>query len=1534
MSHQKICPYPGLRPFTEKESIFFKGRDVHIGQVIAQLEEKKFVMLTGASGDGKSSLVYAGVIPEARAGFFKAKFNNWIIADFRPERTPLKNMGFALRSQLELDPDEVSKELNYGFSALVNLYKSTPYHLDYNSDVWKKADEDTKKTLKSKAANLFILVDQFEEFFTNPENYSHGKPSKQSQTVVNIILETAKIALEQDLPIYIICTMRSDYIGQCAAFRGLPEYIGFSQFFVPRLSRKEIYQVIEEPALLSGNTISQRLVEVLINEMSEGFDQLPVLQHTLNRVWNTADQGKVEMDLIHLAKLAGIPSDYLPEKDQLQFKEWKKTLPEFKKKYLKEPSLSKVLAAHANELYETDHKTGMVSQEDAKLIIKTAFQCLTKMDEDRAVRNRMTLQEITDILNQPHINTKTVGGVLNIFREQGNTFINPFVTDTPESKDLQTATVLDITHESLIRNWDLLRTWAEEDYRNWQNFQDFNKQLQRWVDSGKSGGYLLPIGPLTFFESWYKTCKPNKHWFARYDEREMPVEEKLKDAEETLNNAKEFIKRSARKLFVSRTVMKYGANRIAAAFAILALLITCTYYYYDYYIKWNDYVIEDIIQKGTTLLTSNKIKTKNKAHFLVNCERLNPGSFKEILNGLADSLAFDIAVRTFRSVENYKDPDRQEINAMAKPLFNYLDRLLNQMLNRNLRAGIIRNEGGRKIYTIDDKGIIRDRWRQYGKVEQSGIIIDESGVQIGTFERNGNITTKSGKKLGTFESKGISENNLRNINRFLTACYFMKTHEPGYSIEKSIDRNLGVLFNSIKRKLNWEKDSITYNQAVKYYDQAVERHYNELKRWEANLIKTRPIRPDRPVKHKNWEEDSVTYDQALKHYDQAVEHYYNEHKRWEANLRKTKPIRSNIPVKPKKSDFKGDLIIRNVASFNQSIEILLAYSDKRGKNKVAELVKMVSPFEGDKNKQRFDKIYPKDKRWKSSWNDYLTHNGGYQILAYLYAIEGDIDKIGMCLDSITTYNKDYKKYRNENFYMIFNYLTKFDYFPSVFTEALIKKYQDYSGLTRLKIIEKICKRNFSSKMSSGYIKGGSKNTYFSNFIHYLISAEQKNSGWDYYGNAIQKKMADFAGLSASMTKSFRDEWNFNFAMYYKKRGISTVKGVSKSQIESDQFLSNKVSDKYFKRAFEHYSKISDDFLNQDFVIGWTEDPRSKRVKHSELFLYPAIIDEENTYNPYRVRSSQENPFPFFDFVLKNKEYYDFYKTKEDFETLERFLYEYYKTNKIDSWSKRDNINYDYFSNVWRKAIRSHMKEVINTDFFDLLTMIKHYDRKGEPGYYKNYKNFLAADFQNQEDPKGEVHKELLKSLAVHLAENNRLKESREVLNAFTEDHYRRNTTIDVVYALQEKGPVENSFIYLDTLFSEIDRENKFGVKLIRVLGMIGSQPLYDLSLKLIKDVNESYKSRAMINFIRGVAYNGFYYKAFKYIPDYISSNKELELYNEILHAEVISQMKEQSPKKTGWEKYDRNTYGDDQWPFLDYESELSGVTVVYSMSDD
>ncbi len=610
----QICPYTGLRSFTEEESLYFKGREEHIEQATEQLQRNKFLMLTGASGDGKSSLVYAGIVPNARAGFLKSKYTQWSVADFRPERSPFKNLCRALAKQLDIaNAGIVESELQHGFSALVDLYKNSKCFIDVDSIAWQQANDSERAALKRKASNLIIIVDQFEEFFTNPENYHHGIPSRDSNLVLNVLLETARIALEEDLPIYIVFTMRSDYIGQCAAFRSLPEYIGFSQFFVPRLNRSQLQQVIEEPASLSGNTISRRLTERLIHDITEGVDQLPILQHALNQIWHAATNGKEEMDLIHYAMVGGMPVHELPDEHVDRFNTWfESLLPEIKACY-HEPDLQNVLDTHTNKLYEQaavyySKKTGkVISDSNAKAIIKAAFICLTKIDQSRAVRNRMTLKEITNILGRPEFGTHEVGAVLNIFREPGNTFIRPFITEETETQILKDDDILDITHESLIRNWEYLEEWATEEFNNYTISLDFEQQLNRWVDSGNSNGFLLSIGPLTYFENWFTKAKPNAYWVARYLPEELDQEKKFVKAKQVLDNAQEFLTRSARKHVVTRTVMRYGPKRIAAVLGLVAILTLSSFAVRDYFRKQNDYVLKSIKEQSLQLVNTERL---------------------------------------------------------------------------------------------------------------------------------------------------------------------------------------------------------------------------------------------------------------------------------------------------------------------------------------------------------------------------------------------------------------------------------------------------------------------------------------------------------------------------------------------------------------------------------------------------------------------------------------------------------------------------------------------------------------------------------------------------------------------------------------------------------------------------------------------------------------------------------------------------------------------------------------------------------------
>ncbi len=533
----EICPYPGLRPFTEEESIFFKGRDMHIRHIIKLLEENKMAFITGASGDGKSSMVYAGVLPNIRAGFCKAKYNSWLIADFKPEKNPFISLCESISEQLEISKEKTQSELKYGFSSLAKLYKESPFFAD-----------------GEQGKNLLIIADQFEEVFTNLENFSNGKPSDESYITINLLLETIRLSVIEKLPIYVIFTMRSDFISQCTVFKNLPEYIAYSQFFVPQLKRNEIRQVIEEPAKLAGGSISPRLTEIIINNLNSGFDQLPVLQHALNMLWKMADNGAVEIDLIHLAQIAGISSDALSTEDRAKFNIWFAELPEYQQKYYENPSLDNILNAHAGILYESAYDYFMenvpwaeknITPEESKEIVETVFKSLTKTDNKRQVRNRCTINEITGIINKPHITNATVCGVINIFRTPENTLLQPFsVPGKLDTQYLSGDTVLDVTHEALIRNWKLLAEWATEEESFLKDYHDFATQMNRWLNNNREEQYLLSSGTYSYFLNWYIANTPNPYRFLKYDNTKNSYRQKLKLAQSQYENCQDFIELS------------------------------------------------------------------------------------------------------------------------------------------------------------------------------------------------------------------------------------------------------------------------------------------------------------------------------------------------------------------------------------------------------------------------------------------------------------------------------------------------------------------------------------------------------------------------------------------------------------------------------------------------------------------------------------------------------------------------------------------------------------------------------------------------------------------------------------------------------------------------------------------------------------------------------------------------------------------------------------------------------------------------------
>ena len=90
---------------------------------------------------------------------------------------------------------------------------------------------------------------------------------------------------QYEVPIYVVLTMRTDYLGDCTRFPGLPEALNRSQYLIPRLSREQRRDAIEKPVEIVGSQITSRLVQQILNDMGDDPDQLPVMQHALARMY-------------------------------------------------------------------------------------------------------------------------------------------------------------------------------------------------------------------------------------------------------------------------------------------------------------------------------------------------------------------------------------------------------------------------------------------------------------------------------------------------------------------------------------------------------------------------------------------------------------------------------------------------------------------------------------------------------------------------------------------------------------------------------------------------------------------------------------------------------------------------------------------------------------------------------------------------------------------------------------------------------------------------------------------------------------------------------------------------------------------------------------------------------------------------------------------------------------------------------------------------------------------------------------------------
>jgi hypothetical protein len=316
--------------------------------------------------------------------------------------------------------------------------------------------------------NLLVVVDQFEELFRYRQPAVQGHEhtaSEQAVAFVNLLLEIKERASKR---IFIVLTMRSDFLGDCTQFPGLAEAINAGQYLVPRLTRDERRAAIEYPASVEGAQISLVLSTRLVNDVGDNPDQLSILQHALNRTWarweSEGSQGPVE--LAHYEAIG---------------------------------TMAHALDYHAERAYRE------LGGEPQQRICEKVFKALTDTTDPRGIRRPTAFGTLCKLAEATE---EEVIGVIEVFRKPSRSFLMP-----PHGEPVGSADIIDVSHESLMRVWERLKKWTREEAQSARTY----RRLAETAELYASGDANLWRDPeLQTAIDWRMKNQPNEIWASRY----------------------------------------------------------------------------------------------------------------------------------------------------------------------------------------------------------------------------------------------------------------------------------------------------------------------------------------------------------------------------------------------------------------------------------------------------------------------------------------------------------------------------------------------------------------------------------------------------------------------------------------------------------------------------------------------------------------------------------------------------------------------------------------------------------------------------------------------------------------------------------------------------------------------------------------------------------------------------------------------------------------------------------------------------------
>ncbi len=430
----ELCPYMGLRAFTERDAPYFYGRTDLTQELVERLRRQSFLCVVGASGSGKSSVVQAGLLAQLRQGRQLPGSEQWWIGSFRPGSEPLLALSRALSdvgSPHERDKQQTQIEglLHLGVEGFVRWLRTRPEPM------------------------VVLVVDQFEELLTLCA-------SAEREALLGLLLGALEVAADR---FKLVVTLRVDFIGPCLEIPVLADFIKLGSVLVPsRLGADDYRRVIVEPARKVGLDIEAELVEVLLQALDGSTGDLPLLEFVLEQLWSKRTAaGKLTLQ------------SYQQEVGGLQGALESRAQAVYQSLDLEAQACTQWVFLALTQLGEGIEDTRRRVRKSDLVVAKYPLALV-----ERTLQVLVTAKLVVVSLEEDGVMAQSRGAA---------------PASSPESlqEKLEGEVTVEVAHEILIRHWSTLRWWLEENRARLRLKRQIEQAAALWKQNNRQPDFLL-----------------------------------------------------------------------------------------------------------------------------------------------------------------------------------------------------------------------------------------------------------------------------------------------------------------------------------------------------------------------------------------------------------------------------------------------------------------------------------------------------------------------------------------------------------------------------------------------------------------------------------------------------------------------------------------------------------------------------------------------------------------------------------------------------------------------------------------------------------------------------------------------------------------------------------------------------------------------------------------------------------------------------------------------------------------------------------